>query len=199
MSKKSKLKKNNKRASRGALRAVERQNKAIALEQKRYAHYAEKGRAEATIERYARMQRDCPLKVSYPASGLEAVSVTTAEARNFYASAEWTDARKVVLQRWGKRCACCGETEGVFHVDHIKPLRKYWDLRLRIENLQVLCEVCNSVKGNWCETDFRGSMPNVDNLGALAVRKAVFDDERLTAECSAEIELFHKNKAKRKE
>ena len=29
------------------------------------------------------------------------------------------------------------------HVDHIKPKSKHWDLRLDINNLQVLCEDCN--------------------------------------------------------
>ena len=62
------------------------------------------------------------------------------------------------------RCECCGAgahemTVGGFpvrmHVDHIKPISKYWELRLEIENLQVLCAECNQGKGAWDETDWR--------------------------------------------
>jgi 5-methylcytosine-specific restriction endonuclease McrA len=40
-------------------------------------------------------------------------------------------------------------------VDHIKPLSKHWDLRLRKDNLQVLCRDCNRGKGNRHFDDFR--------------------------------------------
>lgn len=40
-------------------------------------------------------------------------------------------------------------------VDHIKPLSKFWHLRLERSNLQVLCDECNMGKGAWDETDHR--------------------------------------------
>ena len=79
-------------------------------------------------------------------------------AQKFYRSYEWRKLRYQILQRDGARCALCGVTpnEGaVMNVDHIKPVRKYWTLRLDPENLQVLCNQCNHGKGNWDETDWR--------------------------------------------
>ncbi len=63
------------------------------------------------------------------------------------------------LKRHGARCQCCGATpaDGVrMHVDHIKPRRLFPQLALEVENLQVLCELCNHGKGNWDTTDWRG-------------------------------------------
>jgi len=83
----------------------------------------------------------------------KAVSQT---ARNrFYRSFEWKKLRYATLLRYGRRCMCCGSMDGPFHVDHIKPIRKYWNLRLDPENTQVLCDGCNYGKGSWDETDFR--------------------------------------------
>jgi 5-methylcytosine-specific restriction endonuclease McrA len=77
------------------------------------------------------------------------------QASQFYQSLKWKQARYVTLKRYNRECMCCGATEGPMHVDHIKPLKKYWHLRLDLENLQVLCSECNHAKGNWDETDFR--------------------------------------------
>ena len=76
----------------------------------------------------------------------------------FYQSFEWRKLRYRVLKKFGQRCMCCGQTpaDGVkMHVDHIQPLRFFWNRRLDFENLQVLCEVCNHGKGNWDRTDWR--------------------------------------------
>ena len=73
----------------------------------------------------------------------------------FYQSYEWRRLRYFVLKNYGRKCMLCGTTEGAMHGDHIKPLRKYWELRLDPENIQILCEVCNHGKGNWDETDWR--------------------------------------------
>ncbi|HDZ37296.1 MAG TPA: hypothetical protein ENH62_03245 [Marinobacter sp.] len=79
----------------------------------------------------------------------------------FYRSYEWRKLRMVVLKKYGARCQCCGATraDGVsIHVDHIKSLRKFWELRLVEGSLQVLCEVCNHGKGNWDDTDWRDTL-----------------------------------------
>lgn len=73
----------------------------------------------------------------------------------FYQSFEWRRLRFSILKKYDRRCMCCGTIEGKIHVDHIKPLRKNWHLRLDPTNLQVLCAECNHGKGNWDETDFR--------------------------------------------
>jgi len=47
-------------------------------------------------------------------------------------------------------------------VDHIKPRRKYPELELDINNLQILCDACNHGKASWDEEDFRPN--NVDGI-----------------------------------
>lgn len=76
----------------------------------------------------------------------------------FYRSYDWRKIRYAVLETYGPVCMCCGweRSDGIkIHVDHIKPLRFNWDLRLDFDNLQVLCEICNHGKGNWDRTDWR--------------------------------------------
>lgn len=82
---------------------------------------------------------------------------TDARILAFYDSAEWRRLRFTVLNERGRKCECCGAMppNAVIHVDHIKSLKKRWDLRLDPSNLQVLCEDCNRGKGSHDETDFR--------------------------------------------
>lgn len=79
-------------------------------------------------------------------------------SKAFLESYEWRKLRMVILKKHGARCQCCGRSQldGVtIHVDHIKPRRKYPELALDANNLQVLCHECNHGKGNWDETDWR--------------------------------------------
>lgn len=81
-----------------------------------------------------------------------------AKAKEFYLSPAWRYLRYDVFLRDGKICAVCGATpeDGTrLHVDHIIPLRQDWSLRLKAENLQVLCEECNQGKGSRDSTDWR--------------------------------------------
>lgn len=81
------------------------------------------------------------------------------DLRGFYTSAEWSYARYDALKRYGGQCACCGasaKTGATMHVDHIKPLRDFWHLRLDLNNLQVLCNMCNRGKGRRHQDDWRG-------------------------------------------
>lgn len=74
----------------------------------------------------------------------------------FYASWEWKRARYDFLLGQKRVCGCCGAT-GKIVVDHIKPIRRYWPMRLDGTNLQVLCDDCNMGKGSRDETDWRGA------------------------------------------
>jgi 5-methylcytosine-specific restriction endonuclease McrA len=100
----------------------------------------------------------------------------------FYASWEWRTLRMQVLKEHGPACQCCGARPGQFDsggapvkivVDHIKPLSRYWHLRLEKTNLQVLCDECNQGKGAWDETDHRpaaepeGSWLDEEDAGSL--------------------------------
>lgn len=89
---------------------------------------------------------------------------TASKKDEFYKSWEWRTLRMRVLKEHGRSCQCCGAAPGMLAasgepvricVDHIKPLSKFWHLRLDHRNLQVLCDECNQGKGNWDETDFR--------------------------------------------
>jgi 5-methylcytosine-specific restriction endonuclease McrA len=76
----------------------------------------------------------------------------------FLMSYEWRKIRMLAIKKHGNRCQCCGASpkDGIkINVDHIKPRKLYPSLALDINNLQILCNVCNHGKGNWDETDWR--------------------------------------------
>lgn len=78
---------------------------------------------------------------------------------DFYQSREWRLMRYEALRLHGGRCQCCGASpedgRTVLNVDHVKPLRVFWELRLEISNLQVLCGPCNEGKGARHADDWR--------------------------------------------
>lgn len=85
-------------------------------------------------------------------------TLTERDLKAFYDSWEWKRLAFDCKKRDGRRCMCCGSTpaDGVRIVsDHIKPLRKHWELRLDPANIQTLCDDCNMGKGSRDETDFR--------------------------------------------
>ncbi len=77
---------------------------------------------------------------------------------DFYRSQAWIDIRYQALVKYGNRCACCGRTAAsgaTLHVDHIKPRSSYPQLQLDLDNLQVLCDLCNLGKSNKSEEQWR--------------------------------------------
>lgn len=108
---------------------------------------------------------------------------TVEEGLAFYRTADWKRARIDALIRLGRRCACCGatpETGAVLNVDHIKPLRFNWNLRLEPDNLQILCADCNQGKGNRIETDFRTHAPvDVDLDDPIFMSREEYEQTRL--------------------
>lgn len=71
----------------------------------------------------------------------------------FTMSDEWRAMREKVFEKYGRKCAKCGETKNL-HIDHIKPKSHYPGKRLDIGNLQVLCAFCNMSKGNRNQMDY---------------------------------------------
>lgn len=81
---------------------------------------------------------------------------------DFLTTWEWRTLRMKALVKWGPRCQCCGaeREDGVkIHVDHIKPRATHPEMALDLDNLQILCEVCNQGKGSWDDTDWRPAAP----------------------------------------
>lgn len=76
----------------------------------------------------------------------------------FYRSWEWTKLRFEVLKTYGAVCMLCHSTDRIV-VDHIKPRRKFPELAMQFDNLQVLCNLCNRGKSNNDYTDFRPKLP----------------------------------------
>ena len=72
---------------------------------------------------------------------------------------EWKQIRVRVLEKYECRCMMCGRNPRdhgvVIHVSHIKPRSKYPELSLDFDNLQILCDECNTGKSNKYETDWR--------------------------------------------
>lgn len=76
----------------------------------------------------------------------------------FYRSDEWLRVRYLALKNTDGRCCCCGisaKDGAILHVDHIKPRSRYPELELDLDNMQILCQFCNTGKGAWDCTDWR--------------------------------------------
>jgi 5-methylcytosine-specific restriction endonuclease McrA len=74
---------------------------------------------------------------------------------DFYNSIEWRAMRYRVLLHYGKSCMLCNARNVELHVDHIKPISRFPELKLSFDNLQVLCKDCNLGKSNTDQTDLR--------------------------------------------
>jgi 5-methylcytosine-specific restriction endonuclease McrA len=79
--------------------------------------------------------------------------------KGFYNSWQWKKARYRFLIGKERKCQCCGATtaDGKTRivVDHIKPVRQFWSLRLDPNNLQILCDGCNRGKGSDDQTNWK--------------------------------------------
>jgi hypothetical protein len=75
----------------------------------------------------------------------------------------------------------CG-TDRDICVDHIRPRKKFKELELEFDNLQVLCRSCNSWKGSSRYEDFRRTSPDP------ALRPAAYDLASLQLEVARHID-----------
>src|SRR5690242_3352423 len=122
--------------------------------------------AEAPKRPKVKRVRNTPARLKAPVTlhAGQKTSPSVATKEEFYKSWEWRTLRMEVLKEQGRSCKCCGSEPGMTDiagnpvrivVDHIKPISKFWHLRLDKSNLQILCDECNQGKGNWDQTDFR--------------------------------------------
>lgn len=105
-------------------------------------------RKEIILEKRARRVQKAKRYVSAPKSGND----------SFYDSREWRELRYKAIKEYGRKCSACFATDRKIHVDHIKPISKYPELKLTFDNLQILCEDCNLGKSNKDETDWRACL-----------------------------------------
>jgi len=76
------------------------------------------------------------------------ISITFAESQKFYESNEWKTCKHIFYSSGKeKKCNKCGCLNDL-QIDHILPVRRYWEKRLSQSNLQFLCAVCNKEKRN---------------------------------------------------
>ena len=66
--------------------------------------------------------------------------------KDFYQSKAWKRLRVLALRRYGAVCMCCRSIENI-QVDHIKARSLFPRLKLKLSNMQILCEECNKKKG----------------------------------------------------
>lgn len=81
---------------------------------------------------------------------------------NFYKSQAWKSARMERLKVDGFRCVACGASASNgarLHVDHIRPISRFPELKLNEDNLQTLCASCNVGKSNKYVLDLRSRLP----------------------------------------
>lgn len=68
---------------------------------------------------------------------------------SFYNSNSWRKVRKQVMEREGGLCRSCLKMDINIKadvVDHIIPIEIDWNLRLKLDNLQPLCNSCHNKK-----------------------------------------------------
>ena len=86
-------------------------------------------------------------------------NVSVDDALDFYDSKEWHQCRKNFITDKELKCIACGIDLELYpemlNVDHILPLRYYWERRLDNNNLQILCCECNKEKGNRIVEDMK--------------------------------------------
>lgn len=71
------------------------------------------------------------------------------DATAFYNSKEWRRVRVQALTRDNHLCQHCLITRNITMadmVDHIKPLKNFWELKSDLRNLQSLCNACHGIK-----------------------------------------------------
>ncbi len=88
--------------------------------------------------RTSRWQRENPSKANEKTRRYQS---RKAIAGGSYSADEW----EALVEHYGNRCLCCGRTDVKIVVDHVVPVTKGGSSN--IDNIQPLCQSCNSRKG----------------------------------------------------
>ena len=76
-----------------------------------------------------------------------------------YLTPSYLNLRRRIFNKYKTECMKCNATSNL-QLDHIKPVSKYPNLFLDINNMQILCKECNKEKSNINEIDYRGIREN---------------------------------------
>ena len=82
----------------------------------------------------------------------------TDTAHHFYSSQEWKSLRFLILKAYGPKCMQCNtefEDTSDLHCDHILPRSLFPQYETDPNNMQILCQSCNSSKSNRNHIDYR--------------------------------------------
>ena len=83
--------------------------------------------------------------------------VSTTPYHKFYETKDWVSLSTKVKKIYGRKCMKCGVSDSIMHTDHVIPRSLDMSKELDINNLQVLCEFCNTEKSNLNCNDYRKS------------------------------------------
>ncbi len=101
--------------------------------------------------------------------------------RAFYKTKEWKQLREQVIQEYRANnqlfCIACGTIEKLV-VDHINPVKKFWDQRLERTNLHILCNDCNLGKGSEI-IDNTKPIDKAEQIRILREQKELEDEYKL--------------------
>jgi len=78
--------------------------------------------------------------------------------------------REYLLDKWGRKCAYCGETNVPLEVEHIIPKSRGGSDR--VSNLTIACHRCNHEKGDMTAAEF--GYPNIQKQAKESLKSAAF-------------------------
>jgi len=98
--------------------------------------------------------------------------VSNEELRAFYKTPEWKQVRNKVRREMTPFCPVCGSEDDLV-VDHINPIRYFWEQRLNENNLQLLCNDCNLEKTSMVGWTLDFHLKNKSRLKSEKIEKEV--------------------------
>lgn len=105
-------------------------------------------------------------------------TVSDLDIKKFYNSPDWKKLRNEAYNQLSHFCPICGNEEKLV-VDHINPVRFFWEQRFNIENLQILCDDCNLDKGSMVGWSIEYHLKNRNKLQQERMRKSLLIQESI--------------------